>query len=80
VQPGEADAFRFAPAGEQHVSLFVPVEGFVMSMGQLEFAAGRTPQAFTRAGEVTVVLLRNGSEVRRTTVMLPAGGVHTLRL
>jgi protocatechuate 3,4-dioxygenase beta subunit len=79
-QPDEADAFRFAGEGEHHVSLFVPVESYVMSMGQLEFAGGRTPVAFTREGEVTVILLRNGKEVRRVTVTLPAGGVHTMRL
>lgn len=77
--PGEADAFKVCGEGGRHVSLFVRVENAVMSMGAVDLVGGRSPLASSPAGEVTVVLLRQGREVRRAQVVLPAGGPHTLR-
>jgi RNA polymerase sigma-70 factor (ECF subfamily) len=79
-QPDEADGFTLARAEGGHVPLFVRVEGFVMSLGRVALVGGRSPEAYTPAGEVSIVLLRGGKEVRRVAVHLREGGVHDVRL
>jgi hypothetical protein len=79
-RPDEADAFKLAGAEGRHVSLFVRVEGFEMSMGSIDLVGGRSPEVYSPAGDVTVVLQRGGKEVRRAAVELREGGVHDVRL
>ncbi|HLQ36186.1 MAG TPA: carboxypeptidase-like regulatory domain-containing protein, partial [Planctomycetota bacterium] len=78
-QPGEADAFSLVGADGAFVPLYVRIEGMVMSIGKLQFAAGIAPEAHTRAGEPIVVLWRGAQEVRRAPLRLPPGGVHDLQ-
>jgi RNA polymerase sigma-70 factor, ECF subfamily len=78
-QPGEADKFWIEAIDGEQQPLFVRVEGAVISAWRVELAEGRSPAAYTRAGEAVVVLSKHGTEVRRERVMLRAGE-HALRL
>ncbi|MBK8101507.1 MAG: sigma-70 family RNA polymerase sigma factor [Planctomycetes bacterium] len=79
-RPDEADAVKITNAAGGPVTVLVRVEGFEMSMGEISINSGQSPEASAQAGEVVVVLLRRGVEVRRVVVRLPAGGVHDLRI
>lgn len=79
-RPDEADAVKITNAVAGQVTVLVRVEGFEMSMREISINAGQSPEASAQAGEVVVVLLRRGVEVRRVVVRLPPGGVHDLRI
>ena len=54
------------------------VEQSTLSTAEVPIVEGRAGVAFTRSGEHTLVLERNGEVVRRTPIVLPPGGVHRI--
>ena len=78
--PDEADAFSLARADGTLLPVFVPVSDVVISAPSVDIVGGRSGVVIGAEGSVTIVLLREGDEVRRVAVDLPAGAGHTIRL
>lgn len=77
-EPGGATAYRIVDGKGESIPLFVDIEDATMSMWSVPLDAGRSTVAYSREGEVTVVLMRDEEELRRVPLFLPAGGVHEL--
>jgi hypothetical protein len=77
--PYEADAVEMAFDEPGALPLMVEVDGSTISTPRVELHEGVSGVVLAREGTRTLVLMREGREVRRARVELPAGGVHEIR-
>jgi hypothetical protein len=75
--PTRADAFRVSGREPSEV-LTAEVDGHLVSLPEMDIVGGVSGVALFPAGEVTLILMRDGEEVERRTVLLEAGGVTEL--
>lgn len=80
LQGGEtADAFSLVKPDGSHVPVFVRIDDAQMSLSKVPLVDGKSCEAYSFAGEVTLVLWHEDDEVRRTIVTLPEGVGHVVR-
>jgi len=72
------DAFALLDADGEEVVLFLEVDGLTMTAVHPALDAGRTGTVLAREGDFTLVLLRDGQEVRRAALTLEPGGLFEL--
>ena len=76
--PDEADAFAKVHTDGRPLPLFVEVESHRISTPEVAIVAGRSGIVQTSEGELTLMLTKDGEEVRRIRIELAPGGVHQL--
>ena len=75
----EADSFELVNDQGKRLPLFVQVNSYTVSTPSVEIAGGSSGVVTKREGDYTVVLFKDGKEIRRTAVTLAPGGVQELR-
>ena len=78
--PSEADEFTLEGEDGAYVPLFYQVESSTISAAGVDLVDGRSGPASTQEGVHTVVLRRNGADVRREAVEFRAGKLHEIEL
>ncbi|MCZ6598638.1 MAG: hypothetical protein O7B99_13445, partial [Planctomycetota bacterium] len=78
--PGEADAFGRVDETGRTMPLFIQLESHTISTPDVEIVEGRSGIARIGEGSCTLVLMKDGTEVRRVVVTLEPGGVQEIRL
>lgn len=76
--PEEADAVYQVGAAGRLAPLFVRVEGGTISMAELELIGGRSGVAMIGEGEHTLVLKKDGVDVRRVEVTFAPVGIKEI--
>jgi RNA polymerase sigma-70 factor (ECF subfamily) len=77
-QRDEADAFALLDADGEERVLFLEVNGLTITAVHPALDSGRSGTVLAREGDFTLVLLRDGQEVRRAALTLEPGGLFEL--
>ncbi|MEQ1894909.1 MAG: hypothetical protein ABL998_20395, partial [Planctomycetota bacterium] len=79
-QRDEADRLSLLDDRGRTVALRIPVDGLELTAQELAIDGGRSGTVFVNEGDYTLVLWKDGREVRRTDVRLEPGGPLELGL